>query len=342
MSTRIEWAASPDGTPGHVWNPVTGCTKISPGCKNCYAERIHNRRYSAHLAGKKMSPTYHTPFETVVLHDERTSNDMRMRLPFTWRRKTTCFIVSMGDLFHKDVPYEFIDRVLAVVAMTPHIRYVILTKRIMRALSYLLSPGTPDHILDQMIELRNWSVYRGPRNFDGMDIVTQRDDPSDTLYRNNDWRLNWPLRNLVLGCSPCNQETADHDIPRLLAAPAAVRCISAEPLLGPIDISQLHVLDDAMQRYLDGLNGTTESTAKTDVSSQARIDWVIAGGESGPDARPSHPDWFRSLRDQCIELNIPFFFKQWGKHAPPGTGPRILDGVEWNQRPPIFNPTQDE
>ena len=230
--SAIEWT---DAT----WNPVTGCTKISPGCKHCYAERLAARLLAMG------NPRYKNGFK-VTLHPDQ------LELPLRWRKPKRIFVNSMSDLFHDDVPEDFIKRVLLTAANSPWHSYQILTKRAQRLAK--LAP-----------------------------------------------RLAWP-ENVWQGVSIENEEyawRADH----LRQVPAAVRFLSIEPLLGPIN-----------KLRLDG------------------IDWVIVGGESGPRARAMHPDWVRSLRDQCRKHDVPFFFKQWGGRFPKAGG-RELDGREWNEMP---------
>ncbi|MDI9379758.1 MAG: phage Gp37/Gp68 family protein [Verrucomicrobiota bacterium] len=237
MSTNIEWT---DAT----WNPVTGCTKVSQGCKHCYAERMATR-----LAGR-YGYSADQPFRV-------TLRGSKLEQPFHWREPRMVFVCSMGDLFHDDVPDGFIDRVFGVIRKCPQHTFQILTKRPHGMCEYALSLS-----------------YRRP--------------PS----------------NVWLGTSVENQDAADSRIHHLLNTPAAVRFLSLEPLLGP----------------LPGLN-------------LEGIHWVIVGGESGPGARPMHPEWARDIRDQCVAAGVPFFFKQWGGVNKKRAG-RLLDGREWNEMPP--------
>ncbi|MFT3964092.1 DUF5131 family protein [Propionivibrio sp.] len=228
--SKIEWT-------DETWNPVTGCTKISAGCKHCYAEREWPRM-------TKLVPSYAgRAFTDMRCHPER------LEQPLLWKRPRRIFVNSMSDLFHEDVPVDFIRAVFEVMARCPQHTFQILTKRAER-MQFLL-----------------WSEF--------------------------DWI---PLPNVWLGVSVENQEIADARIPLLLETPAAVRWISAEPLLGAIDV----------ERYLEFYIGGSLHDA-------FGLDWVVVGGESGPSARPMHPDWVRSLRDQCADSEIPFLFKQWGE-----------------------------
>lgn len=250
--TKIEWATD-------SWNPTTGCTKVSQGCKNCYAERVFPRVYGAR------------PFTDVRFHTARLDQPLR------WRRPRRVFVNSMSDLFHEDVPEDFIDRVFAVMALCPQHTFQILTKRPKQMLAYLTHPVTYPRVRDEA----------------GVCI-----DP-------------FPPINVWLGVSVEDQATADERIPLLLQTPAAVRWISAEPLIGPVDLDSTGGLDG---HYVGGLIDFGSGTDKT--TRVPRVDWVVVGGESGPKARPMHPDWVRSLRDQCVGAGVPFFFKQWGEWAP--------------------------
>jgi len=261
-SSAIEWT---DAT----WNPATGCTKVSQGCKNCYAERDWAR-----LSANPKTVYYQRKFTDVAVHRDRLDTPLR------WRKPRRIFVNSMSDLFHEDVPWEFIDAVFGVMAVTQH-SYQILTKRPARMLDYFqrlkLDPpfGFPDRVSHRAMEFIRYTG-KGHGNC----------GPS------------WPLKNVWLGVSVEDQATADERIPLLLQTPAAVRWISAEPLLGPITFEGRWV------EYQD---------PRAHENQLERLSWVVAGGESGPRSRPSHPDWFRSLRDQCAAVSVPFFFKQWGE-----------------------------
>jgi len=274
--TMIEYADA-------VWNPITGCTKVSDGCKNCWAERF--------------APRLKIDFNKVKFHPER------IKYPKFPRRPSRIFVCSMSDLFHPAVPEDNIAEIFSVMIRNPVHTFLVLTKRPARALEYF----------------NNFPKWIS---------------------------LNKEFKNIWIGVSVEDQETADERIPALLQIPAALRFISAEPLLGEIDLSKGYHI-----------------TAKHPPTSYiCQIDWVITGGESGHKARPTHPDWFRSLRDQCKAAGIPFWFKQWGNyghndsrnrpplgrikeiiHFPDGTEilrcanknafKRTLDGREWNEIP---------
>ena len=234
--SAIEWT---DAT----WNPVTGCTKITAGCDNCYAARFSERWRG--IPGH--------PFENgfdLTLRPERISQ------PLAWKRSRMIFVNSMSDLFHKDVPRTFIDQVF------------------------------------DTMEKADWHVFQ---------VLTKRSSLMRD-YLNCRYRTASPPAHIWLGVSVEDVRSASR-IAHLRQAPAAVRFLSVEPLIGavgPVDLTGIH--------------------------------WVIAGGESGPGARPMMIDWAREIRDECAEQNVAFFFKQWGGIRPK-TGGRDLDGREWNELP---------
>ena len=259
--TRIEWA-------DEVWNPVTGCTKVSEGCRHCYAERIMAR----FGGGRK--------FTDVQIHPDRLDD------PLHWKKPRRVFVNSMSDLFHDKVSLWFIARVFAYMAACPEHTFMVLTKR----------PFTMHWLVDN----KDWAdevqkIFLG--------IV------------DNGPTLKWPLPNVWLGVSVENQKAADERIPLLLATPAAVRFVSCEPLIGPV------ILREEWMPHYDA----TQHYAIDPPNYRDKISWAICGGESGPGARPMHPQWVRSLRDQCRDASVPFFFKQWGEWRPGGPSETILE-----------------
>lgn len=279
--THIEWT---DAT----WNPVTGCREVSPGCKNCYAKRDWQR-----LSAPRPVPNAYTgrEFHDVQFHPER------LHQPSQWKKPRRIFVNSMSDLFHEDVTDQQIEAVFAEMQANERHTFQALTKRIERAKAWLdrVKPSPVDGIL----------TLDGapPRHHGGTAVAFMA--------------ASWPLRNVWLGVTVVNQAEADRDIPLLLATPARVRFLSVEPMLSSIDLRELVTRSDPyLTEAVDALRGELTSvndhgSGRTDRC--ARIDWVICGGESGPHARPSHPDWFRSLRDQCAAAGVPFLFKQWGE-----------------------------
>ncbi|AZV00715.1 hypothetical protein SEA_LILAS_64 [Gordonia phage Lilas] len=253
--TSIEWT---DAT----WNPVTGCTKVSPGCDHCYAETFAER-----FRGTP-GHYFENGFDVQLRENKLTE-------PLRWRKPRKVFVNSMSDLFHDAVPDEYIAQVWAVMALAPQHTFQVLTKRHARMRTLLTSGGFQTAVAEHILAMTD------------ADEMKDAGDP-------------FPLPNVWLGVSTENQQWADIRIPALLDTPAAVRFISAEPLLGPISIYSNSNLD----------------------REDAQLDWVIVGGESGHGARPMHPSWVRSLRYECSEEarspgdTIPFLFKQWGAWVP--------------------------
>lgn len=277
MSTTIEWT-------DETWNPLTGCASVSPGCDHCYAARETAGRLNSHpaYAGLAVRPEG----QPAVFTGEIRLHLDRLGQPLKWRKPRRVFVNSMSDLFHPDVPEEFIYRVFGVMASAQPHTFQILTKR--------------------------------PQSMEAWATATMRSSA-------------WILPNVWLGTSIESDRyafRADH----LRRTPAAVRFLSLEPLLGPVPSLDL-----------------------------TGIDWVIVGGESGPRARPMHPDWVRNVRDRCVAEGVPFFFKQWGEWVPnyggqpvaaptalvddgsgnvmkmwrvgKKVGGRVLDGRTWDQMP---------
>ncbi len=336
--SKIEWTDT-------TWNPVTGCTKVSQGCKNCYAERVFPRPYPGRA------------FTDVRTHPDRLDAPLRMK------KGRRIFVNSMSDLFHEDVPDDFIDQVFAVMGACQHHTFQVLTKRPSRMLEWFSErwqpapEATQREIYERHKKLsESVGVEIAPFRLDqeGEDRCDQVDLAFSNLilpgsggghdhFYNADgstryMTAGWPFPNVWLGVSVEDQATADERIPQLLRTPAAVRFVSAEPLLGPIDLMCINAVDwrecytvETGRGRLNALTGwcyiehledggwvdVCEVGDKTRGREAPRvhpaIDLVIAGGESGPKARPSHPNWFRSLRDQCANTKTPFFFKQWGE-----------------------------
>lgn len=309
--TPIEWT---DAT----WNPVRGCSRISPGCGGpnhqggCYAEKI-----AARFSGPGQ------PFEGFAergAYGGRWTGKMALvddmlTLPLRWKKPRRIFVNSMSDLFHENLPDEAIDKVFAVMALAPQHTFQVLTKRADRMRAYMTGQTLPKvH--------PHWGYRRDAIHA----FLCSRDDifggPFDHLVscRARIGNGGWPLPNVWLGVSAEDQSRADERVPELLATPAAKRFISAEPLLGPLDLWN----GDPDPR-LGGHQATKTFLGEwwergDDPKGPPRfgVDWVIVGGESGSGARSMHPNWVRSLRDQCDVAEVPFFFKQWGEYLPVG------------------------
>jgi protein gp37 len=267
--SAIEWT-------DHTFNPWWGCTKVSQGCKHCYAETLSNRFGKAEWgpSGVRIKTSAANWKQPLKWNRQAKENGTRYRV----------FCASMADVFEDKLDQPELNdwrrELFQLIINTPHLDWQLLTKR-------------PENV-NRMIER-----------------ATGFGDSEMWFHA---------ARNVWIGTSVENQETADERIPHLLHIPAAVRFLSVEPLLGAVDL---------------GLAGTVPS----DISPQYRlvgsmIHWVIVGGESGRGARPMHPDWVRSIRDQCNEAGVPFFFKQWGGANKKKTG-RLLDGREWDEFPEV-------
>lgn len=225
--------------------------------------------------------------------DVRTHGD-RLDQPIRWAKRRMIFVNSMSDLFHPDVPDEFIDRVFAVMALAPQHVFQVLTKRPERMRDYLSSADVVQRVIHHAFkrdcEAGAW--MNADHNIGGYKIM--------------------PLPNVWLGVSVEDQAAANERIPLLLETPAAVRWISAEPLLGPVDLNRI-LVNRERDFHVSALH---EQHDDCYYQSNAQLDWVVVGGESGPKARPMHPNWARSLRDQCAAAGVPFLFKQWGEWLP--------------------------
>jgi protein gp37 len=286
--SKIEWT---DAT----WNPVVGCSKISDGCKGCCALRDALR-----LAGnpnEKIRELYSTVTspETHNWTGVTKLNERHLEDPLRWKRPRRIFVNYMSDLFHESIPDEWIDKIFAVMALAPQHTFQILTKRPERMQYYFKSWLTGVGRRDRFLDVANHA-----------NII-----PADLRKR-------WPLPNVWIGVSVEDQKTADERIPLLLQTPAAVRWISAEPLLGPINIEKW-LCNCPVKCEHDG--------GSISCSIDGYLDWVVPGGESGADARPMHPNWARSLRDQSVAAGVPFLFKQWGEWSPEDGGPIALNRI---------------
>ncbi len=307
-NTKIEWT---DAT----WTPIRArllsapgrvgwhCVHKSPGCANCYSEAM-NKRLGTGLAFK---PGHERDVEMFL-------DDDMLLAPLRWRAPRRVFVCSMTDLFADFVTDEWIDRMFAVMALCPQHTFQVLTKRPARMRAYIarlsaegqtrwaadiLSDAAYDMGIDEdsAVAVANWI-----NGFSRWQHAPADDNPLDGSVPR------WPLPNVWLGASVEDQQRADERIPDLLATPAAKRFISAEPLLGPIDIGYW------LLRQMPPLGEHDFGDEKP--IELTLIDWVIVGGESGPGARPMHPDWARSLRDQCAAAGVAFFFKQFGAWVP--------------------------
>jgi protein gp37 len=303
--TQIEWCTD-------TWNPVTGCSKVSPGCEYCYAERIALR------FGRSTKPwTKPNAAENVQLHPER------LKIPLTWQRPRRIFVNSVSDLFHELVPDEFVANVFSVMEAAAHHQYLILTKR-------------PERMLAWVTKHRDWVEYAAGEG--------------EYLRR---------YGHVWLGTSVEDQRRAEERLPYLVETPAAVRFVSAEPLLGELDLTSWFPRYDHRPTY-EYFRAAFPDAGDQPIKIAEGIDWVIVGGESGgPKERrlvesgppfqlltplqrsitdrryqpkPDAFEWVTSLRDQCVAVGVPFFFKQWGGTTPKSGG-RSIDFRTWDELP---------
>ena len=283
--SAIEWTEA-------TWNPIVGCSVTSPGCTNCYAMRMAARleRMSQPRYAGLTQPTKAGPVWTGVL---RQAPEATLLQPLRWKRPRRIFVNSMSDLFHEDVPDEWIDQVFAVMALAPQHTFQVLTKRTERMRDYVCTRAG-----DWMLHL--------PEAFLSIGAFTLSLGFTP---------VQWPLPNVWCGVSVEDQARADERIPHLLATPAAKRFLSCEPLLGPVNLTDLGGSGSAKSYGAHGF------TCLRGLCGRPAVDWVIVGGESGPSARPMYPDWARSLRKQCQVASVPFFFKQWGEFCEWDHGP---------------------
>ncbi|MCB1476593.1 MAG: phage Gp37/Gp68 family protein [Rhodobiaceae bacterium] len=327
--SHIEWT---DAT----WNPVTGCTVLSPGCTNCYAMKLAGTRLQHHPSRAGLTTmTKAGP----VWNGKVRFNEEWLTQPLRWKRPRMIFVCAHGDLFHEDVPDEWIDKVFAVMALCPHHIFQVLTKRSARMRAYMSSRRAIRRIYDTVCDM----VLDGDAA--GV-LIAPGTNPDLAPAGKRIFLDRWPLPNVWLGVSAEDQTRAFERVPHLLQTPATTRFLSAEPLLGPLELYAVERPPSEIDRRLtgqelidfywcDALTGQRGAMFKNGSVREAagdfgpKLDWVIVGGESGPGARPMHPDWARSLRDQCADAGVPFFFKQWGSMAT--VYDRDADDPDWRE-----------
>lgn len=289
-TTSIEWTDA-------SWQVTTGCKEVSPGCTQCYARTMANRLRAMALtdiaAGR--DPGKKRRYIDAVDDNGRWTgsvqpNEDALAEPLRWKKPRMVFVNSMSDLFHKDVPFEFIDKVFGVMAKAYWHTFQVLTKRPDRMAEYLSHTRGKRNVLTRIIEAAQefpWPTWQYA-----------------DVNAGGGWN-DWPYRQIWLGTSVENQAAADERWEPMNALGEAgwTTFVSYEPALGPVDWA-----------------GWSE------------LKWLISGGESGPHARPSHPDWHRAARDYCQCQGIAYFFKQWGGANKKAAG-RLLDGREWSEFP---------
>lgn len=282
-----------------TWNPIVGCSIDTTGCIHCYAMRMAGRIEAMGSAAHYAGTTRKVNGNTVWTGKLALAPEHILTQPLRWKQPRRIFVNSMGDLFHEDVPDEWIDRVFAVMALAPQHTLQVLTKRARRMREYMVTADRKRTIAATVMDSSELLARKAGTHKAKIEL-----DHFSKCFAGGG-----PFANVWLGVSAERQQEADARIPDLLATPAAVRFVSAEPLLGPLSIewalsrNPLEVGAGFLQRgrFAPGLETLRP------------LDWIIAGGESGPDARPMHPDWPRAIRDQCAGAGVPFFFKQWGE-----------------------------
>lgn len=297
-STKISWT---DAT----WNPIRGCSRVSEGCRNCYAETT---------AGRSCGPGQ--PYEGLVRlaavgkHGRmRWTGEVRfvaehLADPLRWRKPRRIFVNSMSDLFHESLSNEQIAAVFGVMAAAPQHTFQVLTKRARRMMEWFewIANNAASLVREAMkrrVDTRNMEVRSCLAELEKYQV-----DRDHVAYPS------WPLPNVWIGVSVENQDAADERIPELLQTPAAVRFLSCEPLLETVDLNDVRPKRNGSDLCsIDSLR-VQHHLFVDDCWSRNRIDWVIAGCESGAGARPCSADWLRSLRDQCAAAEVPFFLKQ--------------------------------
>lgn len=295
--TNIEWT-------DRTWNPVVGCTKVSAGCARCYAKTLHDQRHKAHAEGKKVPTQYAKPFEEVQLMPER------LRTPLSWKKPQRVFVNSVSDLFHEDIPDEFIVKCFAVMLLSQRHTYQVLTKRPERMRRIVAAPNFGECVYDMAFDLsHNWTCGWLIDHVPEVDV----------------------LPNVWLGTSVENQAAADERIPHLLATPAAVRFLSCEPLLSEVDLSRWLEPTHANECLNCGWEGARfishddyewsveggdlicpKCGHRSGASATDGVAWCIVGGESGPGARRCFVGWVGDLVEQCRAAEVPVFVKQLG------------------------------
>lgn len=281
---KITWVNIPGYTP-ETLNPFIGCSKISAGCENCYAEtQAHIRSFNS------KTPQYQHVIDKGRWNGKVHMVESQLYKPYHWKKPRAIFVGSMGDIFHESISFERINQLFSIMSDSDQHVYILLTKR-------------PNHLLNFI----NW--------------------------KSNQLGVPWqPKNNVWIGVSAENQKEADWRIPILQQMPIAVKFVSIEPMLGPINLTKwmqpftnCTYYDGGCTRPENVFADTHNPNSRPGISScrseycpfgSQGLNWVIVGGETGPKARPMHPDWVRSVRDQCQKAGTPFFFKQWGRWSP--------------------------
>ena len=325
--TNIEWT---DAT----WNPIRGCSRVSAGCENCYAERV-----AARFSGPGM------PYEGLATMGESGPRWTRqvalvrskLDVPLRWRKPRRIFVNSMSDLFHEGLADEQIAAVFGIMAAAPQHTFQVLTKRAERMYKWFVwacsRMATPTALMQQNAA----DALAGDLVGEERDALLQRSG----ILKTSPVTTPWPLPNVWLGVSAEDQGSAIARIPHLLKTPASIRFVSYEPALGPVSFMR-YLRATAMPGRCIDIDGDWWHKPGSCGYCLPRLDWVIAGAENGPGARPMREDWVRTVRDDCARTGVSFFYKQ-RIDEDSGSGSRkvalpVLDGrqhVEWPTPPPV-------
>ena len=301
------------------WNPVVGCPLplASDGCQHCWARELHNRRHRAYRHGKHLPKMYDYPFELMQTFPARLDE------PLHWRKPQTVAVCFQGDLFHEAVPEAFIHEVLDTVLCCDQHTFQVLTKRADRCRTVLTKYW--DAMREKRRQAETWCDYRGIRFTDSAMPLSSS---FTTDFFLTSALIEIPYPNLWVGISCEDRATADARIPLLLQTPAAVRFVSVEPMLGPVDLRMPSQVTRSKAREL-----ARKIHATLDEESFQVLDWVILGGESGPQAREMNIEWARSVKNQCVAAGVPFFYKQGPGDVGRFVKMPLLDGQEWRKFP---------
>lgn len=302
-NSKIEWTT-------HTFNPWRGCTKVSPGCAYCYAETL-SKRNPAVLGewgpGRPRVRASAAMWKQPLKWNAAEDGKLVDHAEFVRNERPRVFCASLADWLDHEVPIEWLADLLALIHATPNLDWLLLSKR------------------PQNWEGRMAGVY-----------TSRRRSSSPVIEMVEAWIARCPPPNVWIGTSVEDQTRAYERIPELLKIPAKVRFLSCEPLLGPVRLDSVCPLRNKFSPpTIDALEGSTFWPDNDSETDGPRIHWVIAGGESGPHARPMHPDWIRGLRDQCAAAKVPFLFKQWGEWGPCpiGDGPELVTDHVFNRGP---------
>ncbi|PYF04979.1 protein gp37 [Rhodopseudomonas faecalis] len=326
-----------------AWQPISGCSAVSSGCDDC-------------AMGLRETPALkrllRTGFVNMTDAGPAWSGSVKLNKgtllqPMRWRRPRSILVCPHSDLFNESVPDAWRDLVFAAMTLAPQHTFELSTRRSEKMRAWVSDPATPGRIARSILDMVIASIISPSRmmadDWPVTSVGPNPEEPDDVTL------MAWPLPNLRLGVAVEDQQRANEHIPNLLATPAAVRFVSAVPLLGPIDLTDIDLLPMLLRGRLrsendpkctfDALTGKTNvhPVHGVDDPFDRGVDWVICGGESGPKARPLHPDWARGLRDQCAAVGIPFLFKRWGEWVPEDQSPEdaILPGwarCPWAER----------